>query len=130
MTSKKNLLLLLSLFSVVIGVVIVGSVTGQSDGEFVIGPGSKSPSTNGSDIIIGPGTESPVDSDIIVGPGTETPTGDGPEIGMANPAAVHCTQEGYESRDGRCYFPDGTSCEEWAFYNGECSYNPPPIVGP
>lgn len=128
MISKKNLLLLLSLLSVVIGAVIVGSVSGQLDGEILIGPGSQSP--NETDIFIGPGTESPVDSDIIVGPGTESPTGDGSGIGMANPAAVYCTQQGYESRDGRCYFPDGTSCEEWAFYNGECSYNPTPIIGP
>ena len=50
----------------------------------------------------------------VIGPGTE------------NPAAARCVQQGYESRNGRCYFPDGTSCDEWAFYYGSCSYNPQP----
>jgi putative hemolysin len=41
--------------------------------------------------------------------------------GGANPASVYCTSLGYVWKsDGSCGFPDGTSCEEWSFYRGEC----------
>ena len=48
---------------------------------------------------------------------------------MANPAAKFCVDQGYQSeiRDeaggqaGYCLFPDGSECEEWAFYRGECA---------
>jgi putative hemolysin len=47
---------------------------------------------------------------------------------MANPASKHCTDLGYrlEIRNesggqvGYCIFPDGSECEEWAFFRGEC----------
>jgi putative hemolysin len=53
------------------------------------------------------------------------PTG-GTEV--ANPASVYCEEQGYtlEMRTdengtyGVCIFPDGTECEEWAYYRGEC----------
>ncbi|MEM4215472.1 MAG: DUF333 domain-containing protein [Candidatus Anstonellales archaeon] len=49
-------------------------------------------------------------------------------IGIPNPASVYCEQNGgkLEIRDfvdgqkGFCIFPDGSECEEWAFYRGEC----------
>jgi len=50
--------------------------------------------------------------------------------GIANPASVHCVDLGYQleirtSADGGqygvCMFPDGTECEEWEFFRGECS---------
>jgi len=49
--------------------------------------------------------------------------------GMANPASAFCVDQGYQSeiRDesggqvGYCLFPDGSECEEWAFYRGECA---------
>ena len=49
---------------------------------------------------------------------------------LANPASVHCAEEGgtLEIRDeadggqiGMCLFPDGSECEEWAFFRGECA---------
>ena len=52
-----------------------------------------------------------------------------PTTGQANPASVHCEEQGYtlEMRTdenggqyGVCVFPDGSECEEWAFYRGEC----------
>jgi putative hemolysin len=51
---------------------------------------------------------------------------DGAEL--ANPAAAYCEGQGYtvELRTdengayGVCIFPDGTECDEWAFYRGEC----------
>jgi putative hemolysin len=47
---------------------------------------------------------------------------------MANPASKFCVEQGYQLdiRDeadgqvGYCLFPDGSECEEWAFYRGEC----------
>jgi putative hemolysin len=49
--------------------------------------------------------------------------------GLANPASVHCQEQGgtHEIRQdgsggtyGVCVFSDGSECEEWAFFNGEC----------
>jgi putative hemolysin len=48
--------------------------------------------------------------------------------GMPNPASVHCEEQGgrVEMRTdengqyGVCVFSDGSECEEWAFYRGEC----------
>ena len=56
------------------------------------------------------------------GPPEETPS-------MANPASQFCVEQGYQSeiRDeaggqvGYCLFPDGSECEEWAFFRGECA---------
>ena len=63
---------------------------------------------------------------IISGCGTATAE---PTVGLANPASVYCEGQGYTlemrtSADGGqygvCIFPDGSECEEWAFYRGEC----------
>ncbi len=52
-----------------------------------------------------------------------------PEIGLPNPASAYCLEQGgvLELRQdesgavsGYCRLPDGTVCEEWAFYRGEC----------
>jgi putative hemolysin len=56
-----------------------------------------------------------------------TPTPE-PDTGLANPASVYCEEQGYtlEARTdengtyGVCIFPDGSECEEWAFFRGEC----------
>jgi putative hemolysin len=51
--------------------------------------------------------------------------------GLANPASVYCEEQGYTleirtdeqgSQYGFCVFPDGSECEEWAFFRGECTY--------
>ena len=48
---------------------------------------------------------------------------------MPNPAAVYCEQDGQEyevrtaddgSQSGVCVFPDGSTCDEWAYFRGEC----------
>jgi putative hemolysin len=53
----------------------------------------------------------------------------GGEAGLPNPASVYCEEHGgrLEIRSaadggqyGVCLFPDGSECEEWAFYRGEC----------
>lgn len=52
------------------------------------------------------------------------------QSGLANPASIHCmnqTDTSWELRDGVngqygvCFFSDGSWCEEWAFYKGQCS---------
>lgn len=58
------------------------------------------------------------------------PAGDGESpVGLANPASVYCEEQGgrLEIRTGAdggqigfCIFPDGSECEEWAFFRGEC----------
>lgn len=50
----------------------------------------------------------------------------GGSIGISNPAADYCEGRGYEYSGGMCIFPDGTSCEAWAFFRGECGYSPQP----
>jgi putative hemolysin len=51
------------------------------------------------------------------------------QAGLANPASVHCQDQGYTleihtaedgGQYGVCVFPDGSQCDEWAFYRGEC----------
>lgn len=49
-------------------------------------------------------------------------------IGMPNPASVYCTDNGgtlniVDGKDGQygmCTFPDGSKCEEWSYFRGEC----------
>lgn len=59
----------------------------------------------------------------------ESTTTDIPQANMPNPASVYCTQQGNKleirtaddgSQSGICIFPDGSSCDEWAYYRGEC----------
>ena len=48
--------------------------------------------------------------------------------GLANPASVHCEEQGgtFEGRyftdgvEGFCLFEDGSECPEWEFFRGEC----------
>lgn len=48
---------------------------------------------------------------------------------MANPASTHCFENGgrVEMREaeggvfGMCIFPDGSECDEWEYFRGECS---------
>ncbi len=53
-----------------------------------------------------------------------------PKAGMPNPASVFCEQNGNKleirtaddgSQSGICIFPDGSTCDEWAYFRGECS---------
>jgi putative hemolysin len=59
-------------------------------------------------------------------------TPEGNMTGIANPASVYCGQVGGKTeikKDasgaeyGVCNFPNGTSCEEWALFRGECKPN-------
>ncbi len=53
-----------------------------------------------------------------------------PPANMPNPASVYCEQNGNTleiqtaadgSQSGMCIFPDGSTCDEWAYFRGECS---------
>jgi putative hemolysin len=53
-----------------------------------------------------------------------------PDSQVANPASTYCEEQGYTlelhtgedgGQHGVCVFPDGSECEEWAFYRGECA---------
>ncbi len=57
------------------------------------------------------------------------PTSPTPEPNMPNPASVYCEQNGgkLELRQdalggvsGMCNFPDGSECDEWAYFRKEC----------
>ncbi len=52
-----------------------------------------------------------------------------PQVGLPNPASVYCEQNGGKldlrtdatgGVSGVCQFPDGSECEEWAYFRGEC----------
>ena len=54
---------------------------------------------------------------------------DTPYVEVANPAAAYCTEQGFKSeirtaadgsQSGVCSFPDGSECDEWAYFRGEC----------
>ena len=59
-----------------------------------------------------------------------------PQPDMPNPASAFCEEQGYRleirtaadgSQAGYCIFPDGSECDEWAYFRGECGpFVPPP----
>ena len=63
------------------------------------------------------------------GSNEDAPPADEP-VGLANPASVHCEEQGGEleirtgddgGEYGVCMFDDGTECEEWAYFREECA---------
>jgi len=50
-------------------------------------------------------------------------------VAIANPASQKCVTDGgevkilkeEEGERGICLFPDGSVCDEWAYFRGECS---------
>jgi len=67
----------------------------------------------------------------------ESATTDIPQANMPNPASVYCTQQGNKleirtaddgSQNGICIFPDGSTCDEWAYYRGECGPGTPAVA--
>src|SRR4030066_1650878 len=64
-----------------------------------------------------------------------------PQANIPNPASVYCEQNGNKleiqtaadgSQSGVCVFPDGSTCDEWAYFRGECGLaaqqSPPPAM--
>ena len=61
--------------------------------------------------------------------GNATPTPADSQAALPNPASVFCESNGGRleirtaadgSQAGFCIFADGTECDEWAYYRGEC----------
>ncbi len=59
----------------------------------------------------------------------QPPATDIPPANIPNPASVYCEQQGNKleiqtaadgSQSGVCVFPDGSTCDEWAYFRGEC----------
>ena len=53
-----------------------------------------------------------------------------PQANMPNPASVFCVEQGFKSeirtaadgsQSGVCIFPDGSECDEWAYFPGGCA---------
>ena len=42
-------------------------------------------------------------------------------VGVAKGGRVEITTAADGSQGGNCIFPDGSSCEEWAYFRGECA---------
>jgi putative hemolysin len=72
---------------------------------------------------------------------TAIPVTDVPQAGLPNPASVNCEQNGNKleirtaadgSQSGVCIFPDGNTCDEWAYFRGQCGVteqqSPTPII--
>ena len=64
---------------------------------------------------------------------------DMPQANMPNPASLYCEQNGNTleirtaddgSQSGICVFPDGSTCDEWAYFRGECAPAAPIIPTP
>lgn len=58
---------------------------------------------------------------------------------MPNPASAFCVEQGFKSeirtaddgsQTGYCICPDGSECDEWAYYRGECGSASSPTVIP
>lgn len=56
------------------------------------------------------------------------------QVNMPNPAAAYGVEQGFKSeirtaadgsQSGVCIFPDGSECDEWAYFRGECESTPP-----
>ena len=52
------------------------------------------------------------------------------KVTLANPASVNCTEQGgtleirtdeQGGQAGYCLFADGSECDEWAYFRGECN---------
>jgi putative hemolysin len=41
-------------------------------------------------------------------------------VAEPNPSSVYCVDQGYQLGGEGCLFPDGSSCDTWAFYRGQC----------
>lgn len=80
------------------------------------------------------GCAKPADAEPAKSPEPATEPSGG-ETQVANPASVHCREQGGtleivdgpEGQHGVCTLKDGTVCEEWAYLRGEC---PPEAATP
>jgi putative hemolysin len=71
----------------------------------------------------------PLDNSVSDLPVISGASSSGGSAGMANPASIFCISKGYKnvirnnadgSQYGVCIFNNGSECDEWKFYRGEC----------
>ena len=96
----------------------------------VVAPGATMYSVEVSNTSSGFGWQGKVDATGLVSESRDPSDEESaqPDVGLANPAAVHCEEQGgrLESRTdtdgayGVCILDDGSECEEWAYWRGEC----------
>lgn len=62
-----------------------------------------------------------------VGVGAADAAPEGSRVFVGNPATMNCVEKhggvpamDPDGRTARCVFPNGSSCEEWALFRGEC----------
>jgi uncharacterized protein len=81
---------------------------------------------------------------VVAPVSTQSPdasAGELPQASIPNPASIYCTEQGNKleihtaadgSQSGVCIFPDGSECDEWAYYQEECGLatqtNPTPDI--
>ena len=61
-------------------------------------------------------------------PPTDLPTDQRDQVELGNPAAIKCADDGgtietYKEEEGEwglCVFEDGSICDQWQYYRGEC----------
>ena len=67
---------------------------------------------------------------LILGACGSAPATPTSQAGLPNPASVYCVEHGGTveivtaadgSQSGVCHFDDGSSCDEWAFFRGDCT---------
>lgn len=67
---------------------------------------------------------------LMLGACGGAPASPTPQSGMPNPASAYCEEHGGTveivtaadgSQAGLCRFPDGSACDEWAYFRGECA---------
>src|SRR5512145_969308 len=60
-----------------------------------------------------------------------------PQASLPNPASAYCEQQANRleirtaadgSQSGVCIFPDGSECDEWAYFRGECGPTLQPVT--
>jgi putative hemolysin len=83
-------------------------------------------STPASDVAAITEEQAMTEENPAVNPITPAP---GSSAGIPNPASVYCREHGGKleirkdssgAEYGVCVFPDGSECDEWAFFRGEC----------
>jgi putative hemolysin len=59
-----------------------------------------------------------------------------PQANLSNPASIYCEEQGNKleirsstdgSQSGVCMFPNGSECDEWAYFRGECAPSEPTL---
>lgn len=76
-----------------------------------------------------PSTAAPMHPAVVSSPEEAPIPTNTSQANLPNPASSYCEQQGFKSeirtsadgsQTGYCLFPDGSECDEWAYFRGEC----------